>query len=1128
MHRALSRGRVAINSNFSRFQSIVLVLLLFVSNVVAVFAEPFGVARKNTTATNQTVPTTLEPGVLLERELAGREVHLFSIQLPAAQFVRISVYQRGSVLNTKLFAPNSTKLLEGTTPNALSDVSRFSFISESAGEYRLEIAHVRRETPRRQYAIKVEEQRVAKPGDQERSIADRLVMEAGSLIAAMSADNLKAATEKYQNALSLFRQVGARYETAQTLLSIGSISNNLSQKNVAIDYYSQALPIWRELKDRRKEAQTLSALGWAYFGAGDFTNALTNYNQALPIRQELNDLIGQAQTHTTLGQVHSSLGESQLAIENYTQGLKLAREVGDKVQQAFALNNFGYMYGNLGEYQKALDCLNEAVVLWKETGNRYGEADAINSTGIIYDRLGDFERSVDYYNQALKIWRHLGYRGGEADALNNIGVTIVNQVMIYGRLENLNTSLDYLNQALKIRRDIGQGLGEESTLLSLAVVYQYLDQTTKSFECLNEVLAKHPNHPLALHNIGFNYFRLGDFPHAMEYLKRALIIETERGNREAESLTLRLLAATQTELGQFIEARDNALKALEIVESARAPVVVQEVRMLHRGATLSFLITLIKIFSELHKLHPTEGYDVKAFEISERERARGLLEMLLQARVDLSKDVEPVALTLEHSLQMQLNAKDQYRARLVGVKGRESELAATEKEIRLLEIQYQEARASLMRANPKYAALTQPKILNIREMQSLIDKDTLLLEYRLGDEKSFLWAISNNSVIMEVLPPGGAVNAQARRVYDLLTVRNIHQPGETAPQKAARVAKADADYAEAASTLSQTVLGPIAASLGKKRLVVISESWLQYIPFGALPTPLTKLQASKASSLAQPLMIDHEIVNLPSVSVLEVLRRETGKRQNHENTVAVIADPVYSNDDPRIKTPVLNTAVSSKMTRDQATGNGRDVGAASNQAETLRYGRLRFSRDEAQTIASFAPGKSTFAALDFDASKKTVVNSDLSQFRILHFATHGVLDTQRPERSGLALSFVDENGETLDGYLRLNDIYKLRLNADLVVLSGCQTGLGKDLKGEGLIGLTRGFMYAGVPRVIASLWNVDDRATSELMKRFYRGFLVQDLPAAAALREAQKSMFLERGWSSPYYWASFTIQGEWK
>lgn len=1068
---------------------------------------------------------SLDDRSALEQEIAGPERHVFSMQVPAGQFVRITVDQRGAVLNAKLKAPNGVPLLDGVTPNALSEVAVVSFISHEAGEYRLEIANVRKETPARKYAIKVEERRAAKTDDQDRTVGDRLIMEAGSLIAATNANNLKAATEKYRSALDLWRKIGAQSETAQTLLSLGAISHNLSQRAAAMDYYQQALPIWRAIKDRRKEAQTLSAMGWSYFGSGDFKNARENYNQALPIRRELGDLRGQAQTLTTLGQVQSALGEPRQAIENFTEGLRLARQVGDKVQQAFALNNFGYMYGTLGEYQKGLDCLAEAVILWRETGNRYGEADSLNSTGIIYDHLGDFERSVDHYNQALKIWTHLGYRGGEADALNNIGVAMLNRVLVHGNEGNLDVSLDYLNRALKIRRAIGQGLGEESTLLALGVANQYLKQTDRASGFFNEVLAKHPKHPLALHNIGFNYFLSKDFPKAIDYFKQALIGERERGRKHAEAMTLRLLAASQMQIGQLIEARDNAQKAVEIAESSRSPILDPEMRMLHRGVTSSYLVVLIDALSRLHKLDPTAGYDLKAFEASEQGRARGLLEMLSQARIDLSRDVEPKALERTHSLELQLNAKEQYKARLIGVKGQEAELLTVENEIRLLETQYQLARSSLLRAHPKYAALTQPKTTTVRDTQALLDNETLLLEYQLGERKSYLWAISSKSVVMEVLPAGDTIKTQARLVYDLLTARNTHPAGETAPQKAARVARADAEFATAAASLSDILLGPISSILGQKRLVIVSDSLLQYVPFGALPTPVGTVRPGRLAGARLPLIVDHEIVNLPSASVLEVLRREFGKRPSPAKTLAVIADPVYSKNDPRVR-PAATDATPMLTSRNPASD--LPGGTATTETQTSRYGRLRFSRDEAQNIAAFAPRASSFAALDFNASKKTVLNSELGQYRILHFATHGSLDTQRPELSGLVLSVVGESGEDLDGYLRLNEIYKLKLNADLAVLSGCETALGKDLKGEGLVGLTRGFMYAGVPRVISSLWSVDDRATSELMKRFYRGVLVKRLTPAAALRSAQKSMLLDRGWSSPYYWAPFTLQGEWK
>ena len=156
------------------------------------------------------------------------------------------------------------------------------------------------------------------------------------------------------------------------------------------------------------------------------------------------------------------------------------------------------------------------------------------------------------------------------------------------------------------------------------------------------------------------------------------------------------------------------------------------------------------------------------------------------------------------------------------------------------------------------------------------------------------------------------------------------------------------------------------------------------------------------------------------------------------------------------------------------------------------------------------------------------MDGTLGLFRSIHIATHGLLNTVRPELSGVVLSLVDESGHPQDGFLRLQDIYNLRLSADLVVLSACQTALGRPIAGEGLVGLARGFMHAGAPRVVATLWKVDDSATAELMKRFYRSMIEEKAPAAQALRAAQRALARDRRFASPFYWAGFTLQGDWK
>jgi CHAT domain-containing protein len=237
--------------------------------------------------------------------------------------------------------------------------------------------------------------------------------------------------------------------------------------------------------------------------------------------------------------------------------------------------------------------------------------------------------------------------------------------------------------------------------------------------------------------------------------------------------------------------------------------------------------------------------------------------------------------------------------------------------------------------------------------------------------------------------------------------------------------------------------------------------------------------------------------------VLAVLRRELSQRSKPAGTLAILADPVFDSTDPR-------------------------VGLGKIKADSPEFSRLRFSRQEADEIAALAPRSKNLEALDFDANRALVESGRLTGYDYVHFATHAVIDSDHPELSGIVLSLVDRRGRSEDGFLRMLDIYNLKLNADLVTLSACRTALGKDIAGEGLVGLTRGFLYAGASRVVATLWSVEDKATAELMRRFYTGILKDKLSPASALRAAQLAMWHDNQWRSPYYWGAFTLQGEWR
>jgi CHAT domain-containing protein len=399
------------------------------------------------------------------------------------------------------------------------------------------------------------------------------------------------------------------------------------------------------------------------------------------------------------------------------------------------------------------------------------------------------------------------------------------------------------------------------------------------------------------------------------------------------------------------------------------------------------------------------------------------------------------------------------------------------------------------------------------------------------------------------LPKRSEINKAARQVYELLIARNSEQTNETDTEQRQRIAQSDAELAAASKELSRLVIDPVAGQLGKKRLVIVAQGALQYVPFSALTEPAVaepgkvQTKARRGSRRAappasravadKPLIVDHEIINLPSASTLAVLRHDFAGRTPAAKALAVFADPVFDAADERIAKITVKAATSEK-----ANDKPKPAPVSSEQTRRLKHineqfgqsriPRLPFTRQEAEQILSLVPENDRKSAMDFAANRASVTTAELSQYRMIHFATHGLINSQQPELSSIVLSLVDEKGQPQEGFVRSHEIYNLNLPAELIVLSACETGLGKEVKGEGLVGLTRGFMYAGSPRVVVSLWSVNDRATSELMTMFYQKMLKESLRPAAALRAAQIEMAKDKKWNAPYYWAAFALQGEWR
>ena len=528
-------------------------------------------------------------------------------------------------------------------------------------------------------------------------------------------------------------------------------------------------------------------------------------------------------------------------------------------------------------------------------------------------------------------------------------------------------------------------------------------------------------------------------------------------------------------------------------------------------------------------------YAAEAFRIVEQGKARSLLDMLGDARAELHEGV-PAALVERKAANM---ARQQEIANLLGGVGLQADapkqsVAELEAELERLSVEFDSLENQIRTSSPRYAALVRAEPLTLAEVQrQVLDDSTVLLEYSLGAHQSYLFAATRSGLTLHRLPSRERIERQAIEVRQQLIPAGVRRAsaginvestrGLTLGSPSTAPANVSA-YASAAHALYAMIVAPAASSLGERRVLVVPEGALNYVPFESLVTNTEGIDYSTLSYLVKT----NEVVYAPSASVVAEVRRQAGRdNRATRGGMLLVADPVFDAGDLRLQGSSQGaTRARESVQRLSLASALADVTNVKNG--NLKLARLDGTRSEAEEIAKLAraSGGQADVWLDFDANEGNLRARKLDGYRILHFATHGLLDSERPQFTGLALSLVGQTNA--DGFLRVDEIFNLRLGSPLVMLSACETGLGKERRGEGVIGLTRAFMYAGAPTVGVSLWSVADKSTAELMPEFYRRLLAGGEGAPAAMRASQLAMIARKRYSAPFYWSPFVIVGDWQ
>jgi CHAT domain-containing protein/Tfp pilus assembly protein PilF len=1092
----------------------------------------------------------------VEDELSAVRPQYYSLSLISGQYLRLNIECVGVNVTVVINNP-SGRLQTESTCHGRGRVP-VSLVADESGNFRMTVRTMGEGVVGR-YRILVEEIRKTNSDDRNRIFAEQAFKEAEQLRVGRAPGAGLKAVGKYEEARKHWIAAGDYREVILSLVNTGQTYQGMSRFEQALTFYRQALVLSRDHHDRHSEAaihnkigllqvylgdnqmalaqatralemsrvthdlsgkaQALHTMGNAYFGFGDLTKSIDYHRQALQIWRQLKDYQGQSEVLVDYGYTHIETCEIQAASDSFNQALSMSRATNDRHAEAVALRALGSLQTKLGENQQAFTMFLQALDILRTIDDPLLKATVLGGLAFSYEYAGERQRALEYYEQTLAIFKSINDLWGVAESDVQIGE-------IYQAFGEYEKAFHHYRQALSLFRALKMTRWEAKMLRNIGSVYDTLGDKSQALNhyrqslALTRVKQDQRYKAYTLSYIGRIYESSGNTSKALSYYQQARQFSRIAVDPAGESLVLSNLAHLERDRGNLDKARAHIEDSIKIVETLRTKHASQDLRAAFFASARKYYDLYIDILMRLHERRPGEGFEIAAFEASESARARSLLESLREARANIRQGADPELVKEERGLQQLLNAKAEHHARLVA-DSRTVEAEALAREIVELTAQFDQVKDKIKLTSPRYAALTQPQPLRLRDIQGrVLDGDSLLLEYALGDDRSYLWAITQTEIRSFALPSRAEIEIVARRFYKLLT-SNRRLPHETLAQYQARALKAESELRIENSNLSELVLGAVAPILANKRLLVVADGALQYIPFQALTLP----ERGNSSREPSPLILNFEVVNEPSASALALLVNETAGRKPARKAVAVLADPVFEISDPRIKSPgatQIATETGQTMPTDLHRAL-RDVGDGNNEGVIPR---LFASRDEAEAIMAAAPWGGRFRATDFAASRATATNPDLSGYRIVHFATHGFLNNEHPELSGIVLSMVDREGRPQDGFLRLHDIYNLHLPVELVVLSACDTGLGKDVKGEGLIGLTRGFMYAGAASVVASLWKVDDEATAELMKRFYQQMLRKDLSPAAALRESQLEMLKQKRWRSPYFWAGFVIQGQ--
>ncbi len=867
---------------------------------------------------------------------------------------------------------------------------------------------------------------------------------------------------------SVAEKIGAGLETARAYHNIGNLHLLQGDYAKALESYQQGLAKYSAIDDKSGVASMLNNIGNVYLQRSDYAVALDYFQKSLAIRESLDNQAGLANALNNIGIVHDAQGDYAQALDYYQRSLKICEANKDEPGIVRALHNLGFVNYHMGDYAQALEYYQKSMALSDSLGDKGGIPGHLLNIGLVHDAQGAHSQALDYYHKALAMFESSKSQGGIGKALNNIG-------SVHFDMGDYSKALDYYQKSLALRESIKDLEGVASATLNIGLVRfkqeqyaQALERFQKSLEMYEGIGKKAPI-ANALKSIAKVYIAQENYPGALEYAQRSATVARSIGASEMLWDALVTVNKAYRRLNKPVEARKALEEAIAVIEALRDHVSGGE------QAQQRFFQSKVNPYHGMVELLTLEGSPSEALIFAERAKARVLLDVLKSGRVNSDKAMTGREQEQERKLRTELFSINAQITRASQQDERDQvkldELKVRREKARL---DYETFQSTLYAAHPELrVGRGDAQVIKAEELATLApDERSALLEFVVTDDSTYLFTITR---------------ADGVQVYNL-PIKKDELSKQTEGFRR-QLAGRDLGFRTSARKLYQLLLKPAESQLqGKTSLIIAPDNQLWDLPFQALLSQDGRYLLQKSA-----------ITYVPSLTVLREMNALRYRRRTKSDGAALLA----------LGNPALG-----KRTVERA-------------ALTLRDEKLTPLPEAEQEVKSLRRLYGTTRSKVYigDEAREDRVKVEAGQARILHFATHGMMNNASPMYSHLVLA---QGGENEDGLLEAWELMQLNLKAELAVLSACETARGSFGAGEGMIGLSWAMFVAGVPATLVSQWKVESASTRELMLGFHQNLRApsrKSVTKAEALRQAALKLMKNPQTNHPFYWAGFVLVG---